>query len=521
MPFKQFTKSIVSPVLGVDYSTKPFGLSSRAWFTLQQLRCRLNVVSAFPGWVSMLASGNLGSGTLLLKEFVRQDGSSVLVGGGSTKLHSYSDTTRVLTDISGALSFTPTRDNPWDADIYNDILYMTCRGSGVHKWTGAGNVSAIASSPKGWFLKMFREHICTLGDDANGQRFRWAAEATETFTASATNDAGQFDLVDTPGQAMGLGLLQDVLVAYKSDNIYVISYVGGNEVFMPRRRVAYTGLLAPTAFVAFSHRHIVMGRDYFFAYEGGSSVDDSMGKAIHEKVYPNLHTKLRNRSRAILVPYSKEIIFAYPDTLATTSANQAVVYNYESNIWYGPFSITVDMFGTHSLNDPLYIDEMTNIIDTYIDLIDSYGGGANQRLVLFGDDTGVIHKIDEFIFSANGSAVTRIAETGDIFLGDGLKDHFGRDASFSLGTMFKILGVRVELLDIENTSLTLELGTRKDLNDTITWSAPKTIKSYVTQVIDVPFLQSGRWARLRFTLPSNARMELSGFQFIIVPMGVR
>src|SRR3990172_6516391 len=121
MSVYRYRKIYEAPALGVNYGVKSHLLAPGQWKTLQQMRCRLGMVQGFPGWANILASGNAGGIGSMLAEYRRQSGVVNLMVGGPTKLYLFDTTTKTLTDLSGAATFGPTRDRPWDFTTYNDI----------------------------------------------------------------------------------------------------------------------------------------------------------------------------------------------------------------------------------------------------------------------------------------------------------------------------------------------------------------------------------------------------------------
>src|SRR3990167_4740297 len=324
-----YTFSVSTPVGGVKSDPDPHALSTKQWFTMNQVRARLGIVSNFPGWATILAAAqSVGSLTTLLKEYRLQSGSTFLVAGSNSKIWKYVPSTKVLTDITGAAVLAATRLEPWSAAVYLDKLYITSKDNGLYKLTCSGNIANIAAAPIGWHIGIQNDHICFLGVGTVPQRFQWAAEGTEdTWTATISNDAGSSDLIDKPDFGIGLRNLGDTIVAYFEDRIIPISYVGGNDVFSVGRTVVDTGAVNEYAIAPFSDIHFGMGANFFFTYRGGSTIDDSIGDAIRERVYTRLNKPLKSLARCLVYHPTYEIIFAYPSVDATLNCDECVVYN--------------------------------------------------------------------------------------------------------------------------------------------------------------------------------------------------
>jgi len=519
-------KTIDKPTLGVMRDDSTGRIQDRAWTRLQQLRAENGVISNFPGWTSILASGSVDTFGTLLTKWAKGDGTVFLLAGGATKLYKYMSGTKTLTDITGALSLAPTRDKPWTYAAFLDAFYITQLVNGLHKWTGVGNYAAVVGAPKARAIGVLFDYLCLFNVDdgtARPWRFQWAAEATDsTWTAAATNDAGSFDLRDTDDIGVALYRLGNDLIAYKEASIIPISFIGGNEVFGRQQTIGDLGLLSPYSIVPREDGHMVMGPYSFYWYTGGRYADNSIGDPIHDLVYSRLDVSKRHRIRTLNLLDSDEVAFIYPVSGGVLNdADEWVIYNFTEKNWYGPFNKSVSIAGSSARGVSVVIDDITTIIDNDDTIIDESGGTEiESRQNLFIDQTGNIHQVG-LEQGDNGSAIIREAESGDQPLFDGLTTKDGTPISLAYGTVMQISAMNIEFQDIANEALSFYVGVKMDLNDAITWKGPFTVKSFNTQGIRVPVRGTGRWARVRFNLSNSRRIGLIGYQYEVNPVGRR
>lgn len=524
MSVYKFRKSILAPALGVNYALKPHLIPEQQWFNLERMKCYQGVVYGFPGWSNILdASTPFVTLCSLIAEFRQKAGTVKLVCGDVDNLYDYSTTTKLLTDKSGATTFAPTRDRPWSSTVYSDKIYVTNKVDGLYQWDGgAGNFTAVGTN-KLWNIRVLQNHLCGFGLDANPFTFAWASEGTETFTAAATNDAGAFDVLESPDEAVGLEILNQGLIGYKQRSIHAFDYIGGRAIMGRRRMVSDVGLLGPYAIAAYSDHHIFMGDPpAFYRYNGGNSVDDTIGAPVNSKVFGELHPTLRNRCRALSLYNTREVMFFYPDTTATTGCNRVVIYNKEEQDWYGPFSLTnlVDYCTQAQIRITSTINSHAEIIDTVTAMIDSFGGAPLAYTGLFGTPTKLmdIGRSDD----DDGTTFTRTAESGDIFVGRNCEDEHGGKLDFPHGSVFQIQQMNLEFEKILGTTFQMFLGTRMNLGESITWTGPYTITNTNTHVIEVPVRPPiARWHRVRFIMPNGVNAFLSGYQYLFSHAGVR
>lgn len=538
-------KSVAAPAGGVNFAVKPQLLSPQQWFTLQRMRCRLGVLSTFPSISTPGGQINESLGTAqfvsLIHDYIQLNGVHFLLVANGQSIYLVSNgissfDTPIFTQLNTGMH--PSIFYPWSAVDFNDICYITNRADGVWKYGGTGIFTKITGAPNGWFINALREHLITFGDGNFAQRIRWTSQLSDSdWVASATNDAGQFDILDTNDQAMGLYSLQDDLVAYKERSIHTLTYIGGNEVIARKPMVMDVGLLSPYAVAPFSDRHIGMSEKSFFLYTGGTDVDDSIGDPIRNIVYENLHPLYRRAIRTLVKFDTQEILFAYPTVDAPEIipnqgvCNMVVVYNYKNNVWYGPFPLPVDFFGTTIAGSVPVIDSVHRIINTVTSFIDSYisSTGAAQFIVGYGNGPGQTASVFGIFEEGNHDRKQtsgHSAETGDIFLGAGAQDYVGKDVALPLGGVFRLEAVNLEIhadQDIFETPPYVQMfvGHRFDLGDDVIWDGPYAISCVAAQNIRVPVRCTGRWFRLRFTFGDNLRLTLAGYQFLFSYMGTR
>lgn len=516
---------------------------------MQHFRSRLGDVSHF----ALTGSTDFGvlNGVVLLGEYRQQAGPTfILVGSATTgagKIQVFNGA-----DITGAAVLAPTREYPWTYCTWLDTFYFSNKIDGPYKWTGAGNIAALGGTPPAfWHINVLKDHLCGLGvGTATPQRFAWGDEGSDSvWTAAATNSAGSFDLIDSPDWATGLHQFGDDLIAYFENRIVPITWIGGNDVFARRRAVTDTGLVSHYALASFSDAHYGMGKDFFWKYTGGSHVDDSIGDAIRERVYGSFNQNLRRLVRCMVYRDTFEIIWCYPDGSATVSANQAVVYNWKENEWYGgPMNIAgefttsvsngVDMMlSTVETIETVVIDDDDRIIDTVNTIIDAPQTGGLTYNYLVGIDNGSILYLSENItlteFTGNNFAL----RSGDQFIGAGAVDEFGQSINFPRGTVFQVIGIVLEVEADPGTTINFgagkpiqfSVGSRMELNDSLVWQGPYDVVADSTKNIFIPVRLSGRWFRVRFLGRGignensyvGTSFNLHGYQYIFTTMGVR
>lgn len=540
---------------GISRDVAPHLLPLEKWVTLQQMRITKGLVENFPGWKSILSSGSVGDYGSLIVSYKTAFGRQLILGGHN-KLYYYDSSTRALVDISGALVFNPTLDEKWFPFVYADTLYLTNVNDGLMTYSGLSSVpivvddvSSIVNSvstivdvysqdtsgvspvpgnpPRGRSGQVLNDHLCILYtrdvDGVHPRRFQWAAEgAPATWVPSLSDDAGQFDLNDTPDEGVAFYKLGTGGIVYKSENIYSITYTGGNEVFTSKRE-ADIGLLGPFALINKDTEHYVMGNRQFFRYRGGSNIDQSFGREVHNVVYPRLHPTLKWRACGLHIESTDEFIFFYPTTTSTGRNNEAVVYSRRYNAWSGPFAVSLDIAGTGSSGVVIPVDAVSSIVDSVSTVVDVYPQGIiGSELSLFIDDTGDVVVIDPTVQTAKGSPITRVLESGETELSKDSVTLNGQVVSLPSGMVLTatVLNLEVTFVQVSGT-IQVFVGHKMELSETLVYAGPYTVSMTSTGTYRVPIRATGRWFSVRIVLPNSMVVTFAGMQYEASPVGRR
>jgi len=484
-----YTKTIAPCDGGVSHAKKPYIIDPTQWVTLAQLRCKEGIVQNFPGWASALAAGTVGAYGTFAAEFAMTDGDVRYIVGGPANLYRVT-ALGALVDVSGISPLAATKDDPWVGFSYKDAQYITNKLGGMFKYTKPSDLFTLLPDPP-WAraCHVLNDHLCVLNTLVDSQEFGWAAEASETdWVASSSNDAGAFSLSGTPGVGVVLVPFGIDLIAYKTDEIVDLAFVGGNEVFGIRDRNQTTGLLGPNAVANVGDYHEGFGTRSIFRYSGGKQVDDAWALPVRSLVYDGLHVTWRNRAVAFYWPDSRETIFAYPSLQSTGDCDTCVVWNRDEQKWYGPFAFPISAFAGPAKDDALFVDPTGDVVRL----------GTGQ--------------------SAKAVAVTRTAESGDHFLGDGavsIAHHVA--VAFPLGSIFMVTMVNVEYEPTAGIAY-LQLGSRMSLSDPLVYT-PLVPINLAGGSSKLGVRATGRWFRVKITVPQSNVLNLGGYQYEFSPVG--
>lgn len=154
-----------------------------------------------------------------------------------------------------------------------------------------------------------------------------------------TNSAGENVLNEMKGRILDGQTLRDTFMLYGENEVWAMTYTGGQFIFDFRKRFDDVGVIAPNCVVEVDGQHYVFDRNDIIVHDGASkrSIVHGINKDF---IYRGLIRDLQHLSFVTHNPTLNEISFCYPsqDRLTgfsnpTTGCNRAAVFNYRRNSW--------------------------------------------------------------------------------------------------------------------------------------------------------------------------------------------
>lgn len=344
-------------------------------------------------------------------------------------------------------------------------------------------------------------------------------ENNNTFTASATNQAGQITL-QTTGQIVCAEKIRGGVLILTTDDAHTTAYIGQPFIHSIQRVGTNCGVISNQASVALDFGVVWMGELGFFRYSGGGAVQE-IPCEVSDYIFSNLNTSQQSKCCAVANASFNEVIFFYPSSDATENDSYAS-WNWLTNTWsIGGLGRTAGIdVGTYSLPMCMtseYIFKLSGSISGTIAINDTLTGGTSSATakVLALDTSGSKPLIKVEILSgtfqaeaiSNGSGGSgTIANFGHF-----LQEHetgsaytfasvpFVESGAIQIGNGDQIMAVN-EVIPDEKTlgSVTANFKTRMFPTGTETDHGSVTL----TNPTSVRF--QGREVRMRLTNASNA-----------------
>jgi hypothetical protein len=409
-------------------------------------------------------------------------GNTVNFAGDATKL--YKMTTASYADVSLAGGYTTATDDNWHFTRFNNFLIATNFADNPQKWT-LGSSSAFSN-----LTTVVKARYCaTIGnflvlgntfdaiDGNTPHRIRWSAlDDPSDFTVSPTTQSDYQDLNATNGWVRQI-VSGEYGVIFQERAISRMTYQGSPVVWDIQPVETGKGTNAPHSVVKVGNLIFYLGINGFYVFDGNQSVAIGVNK-IDKTFYDDLDLSYQSRIYGT-ADFDKQIIYWLYPAAGNSSGrgNKILCFNYSSSAtkrWTVIEDIDFELLYT-SLSEGYTLDQLDAFgnMDTLAYSLDSRVW-TGENFLLSGFNSS--HKQINF----TGAAMDAVIETSEAQLFPGNR------ADVSL--------VR-PMIDGSGT-VTMQIGTRNLLSDSVTWGTASSINS----AGDCPVRSNARYHRARVNI---------------------
>jgi hypothetical protein len=124
----------------------------------------------------------------------------------------------------------------------------------------------------------------------------------------------------------------------------------------------------------------------------------------------NMHPSLDQYIRGGYVGALRQIWWSVPETGAASANDTTFVLSLDTKLWQPDLPIGISAFGTYTAQETLYIDDISDIIDTVLETIDSFAPVTGDALFFVADYSGYTY------IAANGTQDAGVDYTGSLVL---------------------------------------------------------------------------------------------------------
>lgn len=432
-----------------------------------------------------------------------------MYGGASTV--SVVGTSGSHNDITPASGVTATYDENWNHGIINGVPYMNNVAQNPIWWDGqTGNLmtdlTGWPANTKAKVIRTFNNYLLALDltESSNDfpNRLRWSSSADAGAVPQSwdetdpTLDAGLTTLAGTQGPLIDCLQLYEDNIIYKNDSAFVMSFVGGQQIFSFRELFHDIGILARNCVAYWKGRHAIFTQDDIMIHDGRTA-QSIVDKRMRSYVFNSMD--FENATKSFVVPYHKkdEIWYCFPNGESGTDGlpNIALVWNYKDD--------------KHSLRD---LQDTPFISPGIISQFNGVSEWDNDNEV-WNDDASVwnenqIGSVAQDLIMCSGSYLQNI-DIGATFDGTEFQS-FVEKLSYPLSDNYTELKlVRKIRPYIDGTSgavLKIRLGGQMNAADPIAWGTEGTF----TIGIDIDFdcLIKGRLISMKISSETGTKWTL-------------
>lgn len=388
--------------------------------------------------------------------------------------------------LNGVPFFNNALDEPmyWDGDVGTNFVDLP-------GWTASESCAFMVAHK----FHLFAFNMSESGGDFP-EKIKWSSAAAPgnvptSWTASASNEAGDTILGDAPGVLVSAANLGGSLAIYKTGSTHIADYVGGSEIYSFRNAFMQSGALTRHSVADINGKHLVV-TDGDIIIHDGQNINSIAQNRRRRYLFNSLDQT--NFENLFVVNYRAqgEVWICFPES-GSTYPTRAMVYDIAQDSWGDRELPGVTFAATGIINDTA-ADETWNADAQVWDADETAWNVQNfstatENLVLADATTPALLQIG----------------TGSESLVSTLGRH---DLDFGEPERFKFVRrVHVRVEGATDVDFSVRVGTRNATGESITWQNTVTLN---TDDGYVNVLATGRFVSVEVATETTKTFKLTG-----------
>jgi hypothetical protein len=289
------------------------------------------------------AFSSAAAGTVLNARAIKPEtGTARLFLGSATKIEEL--TSSGITDRSKSGGYNNTSGWSFSQGIAASEIVAANIGYTIQVSTG-GAFSDLTNAPKATIVLAQSRALLALNYDdgtsaPNGIKISDRGSST-TWTAAASNDAVAIKLVETPGEIYAGATLNDLVIAWKRQSMYIGRFVGGSEKWQFNLLSPSVGCFGPEAWAATPAGIIFAGPAGVYLFDG--SVPREIDQGVRQLIlnYIGSENTFGYKVQISHDEYSGCVFIWIPDAVGASDTDNFLcfAYNYREGRWSIPYPI--------------------------------------------------------------------------------------------------------------------------------------------------------------------------------------
>ena len=222
-------------------------------------------------------------------------------------------------------------------------------------------------------IRAYKNFLIAIGMQEDGtdytQRVRWSNiaipnAAPDSWDAtSTTGSAGFNDLSEARGELMDALQMGEYLILYTTQEVFLVSYVGGNDIFTFRKIFDDISLLAPECMCQVKGGHFVVTTSDIVIHNG-STYQSIIENRIKRDLFQTMNVGDTTVAKVQYYPAKQEVWVLYPSSKGAY-LDRAAIYSLNSQTWtYRELpNVTAIAYNILPTDNDRIIDLQTMLID--------------------------------------------------------------------------------------------------------------------------------------------------------------
>jgi hypothetical protein len=233
----------------------------------------------------------------------------------------------------------------WSADLWGTDIMAVPSGGPLMLWTTSNNITdratiVTAAPSTNQIVRVASEarHVVLYGTHNTSGVYspllvRWCSQEDPTdWTPTALNTAGDYPLPSRGSEIRAVNRIRDKTAILTDADLYIQSYIGGNDVFGFVAAGEQCGVISRNAAIEYRGILYWMSNNGQFYQHDGRTIP--LGCSVLRHVYDNLDSQNLNKIYAGVNSTFDEIIWLYPSVDSPDGENDNyVIYNVTEQHW--------------------------------------------------------------------------------------------------------------------------------------------------------------------------------------------
>lgn len=347
-----YEKSEISRPSGINKDLNPYELPPDIWSDGANVFFRRDRTEAGVGYENPFTLTDTIGSPLAMAYFINNSGVFWYYGSESDIYRT--DGTSTASIGSG---YSATREDNWSTTNFNGVLIFNNVNDVPQQSDPALSHNSMKDldnwdAPSPWGLasrcevmRGYKNYLFALNCyDESGteypQMVRWSSPAVAGDVppswdpVDVAEQAGLYNLSDTPGPIVDAQVLGDYLVVYKTDAVWLIQFIGGDGVFSFRKLFNEAGgCLAKDCVAEFDGKHFVLSDSGAYVHNG-STKSEVMEPWVKDEFFKFVAKDRKREARVVADHKNQEMWIYFTTTDSPTGwCDKALIWNWETNKW--------------------------------------------------------------------------------------------------------------------------------------------------------------------------------------------